>query len=59
PNHIAPPAGFTERAERAQHPALEVSDMVFASAGATGERVARADWPADNIGTIFALHPRI
>ncbi|MGH2706250.1 MAG: hypothetical protein ACRDJ4_14545 [Actinomycetota bacterium] len=55
PNRIRPPSGFTERAERARHPGIECSDMVFPSPGDTGPKVARARHAADHIGTILAL----
>ncbi|MGH2768389.1 MAG: DUF7594 domain-containing protein [Actinomycetota bacterium] len=55
PNGITEPSGHTERAERAVHPTLEISDAIFASTGPTGVRVATADVGANNIGTIVAL----
>jgi hypothetical protein len=58
PNNITPPAGFSERTERAIHPSTESSDMLFPRAGATGVRTATAKTPASGVGVIVALRPR-
>jgi hypothetical protein len=58
PNNITPPAGFTERTERAIHPSTESSDTLFAGTGATGARTARAKTRASGVGVIVALRPR-
>lgn len=56
-NPMEPPAGFTERVEHAVHPGIAASDQPFPPGGATGERVATADRPATNIGTVLAVRP--
>ena len=57
PNRITPPAGFTERTERAVHPSTESSDMLFTATGATGPKTAEADTAASSVGIMLALRP--
>lgn len=56
-NRIAPPAGFTERAERAVHPTIQTADAARPAPGPAGDIVARAEHPASNIGAVLALRP--
>jgi hypothetical protein len=58
PNNITPPAGFTERTERAVHPSTESSEMLFTGTGATGAKTAKAKAAASGVGVIVALRPR-
>jgi hypothetical protein len=56
-NRIDPPAGFSERAERAVHPTIQTADARRTAPGPTGDIVARAEHPASNIGAVLALRP--